>query len=173
MKKESIRERTASTQRPLAPVLGETRAKDLFLPQGLPKPPPPTHITQISRHYGDHHRSKKRTVPFSPASLSSRLTNLLPAFPSMDSHTPIPTQDKRASARTERSGLSATKPQVKLGKARGREKVWVFPELSTGFEQRKQRRRLETKEKKKEQKKKRRGYFGLRPVSKSCCFPCY
>lgn len=41
MKKESIRERTASTQRPLPPVLGETRAKDLFLPQGLPKPPPP------------------------------------------------------------------------------------------------------------------------------------
>lgn len=153
MKKESIRERRESTQRPLPPVLGETRAKDLFLPQGLPPD-----ITQISRHYGDHHRSKKRRVPFSPASLSLRLTNLLPAFPSMDSHTPIPTQDKRASARTERSGLSATKPQVKLGKARGREKVWVFPELSTGFEQRKQRRRLETKGKK-EQKKRRRGVF--------------
>lgn len=85
-------------------------------------------IIQKSRHYGYRHRLKKRHKPCSPASLSLRLTNLLPSFPKMDSHTPIPTQAKNASGQPGRSHLSATKPQINPGRAAEGEKDWIFSE---------------------------------------------
>ncbi|RRT66287.1 hypothetical protein B296_00009951 [Ensete ventricosum] len=73
-------------------------------------------------------RLKKRRIPCSPASLSLRLTNLLPSFPKMDSHTPIPTQAKSASGQPVRSHLSATKPQINPARAAEGEKDWIFSE---------------------------------------------